>query len=146
MTCPGVWLCPRGEVILKVQTLQQIKKTRRAYPKFPITFVEKLSFQKVSTHCSKQRNKFVYRSFIFQIVVGGVESIANLLDNEELQIELIQWIRLDSKLGVVLAKFNQHLGNVFDSFIIGPEGISVSSKTDLLMHKTEYFPVHSSVF
>lgn len=120
VTCPGVWLCPKGEVVLKVQTLQQVKKTRRAYPKFPITFIEKLSFQK--------------------IVVGGVESFADLLDNEVLQIELIQWIRPDSKLGVVLAKFSQHLGSVFDSFVIGPEGISVSSKTDLLMRKTEYFP------
>ncbi|XP_065204956.1 uncharacterized protein LOC135834902 [Planococcus citri] len=120
VTCPGVWLCPKGEVILKVQALQQVKKTKGVYPKFPIPFVEKLSFQKV--------------------VVGGVESIADLLDTEEVQIELIQWIRFDSKMGVVLAKFSQHLGNLFDSFVIGPEGVSVSCKTDMLMRRTEYFP------
>lgn len=47
VTCPGVWLCPKGQIMVKVSTLGISRKTRRIYPKFPLQFKETFHFQRV---------------------------------------------------------------------------------------------------
>lgn len=119
VTCPGVWLCPKGQIMVKVSTLGISRKTRRIYPKFPLQFKETFHFQR--------------------LIVGSIRSVAEILETEQLTIELIQWMGLYSKLGIVLAKFNQNLADIFQPLIVC-EQVPTTIKVDLLTSRTHYFP------
>lgn len=68
--------------------------------------------------------------------------MAEMLQTEEIHIDLIQWMAFHSKFGVVLAKYNQHLSEMFEPFIVD-EMISIVANVDLLTNRTEYFPVRN---
>lgn len=119
ITCPGVWLCPNGDVVLKVYCLDLKRKTRRVYPKFPLLFSEELLFQKV--------------------YADDLSAVIDSIRAEFIQMELIQWVNSNAGIGVVLSKFNQSLNEILDICIVGGT-LSSSCKIDLLMRRTDYFP------
>ncbi|XKL63240.1 hypothetical protein PGB90_005604 [Kerria lacca] len=119
VTCPGVWLCPKGKILLKLTCFGIERRTKKIFPKFPLNFNEILTFEK--------------------IVVGGINSIINVLEYENVCIELIQWTSYQSKLGVILAKFTERIITFFEPFILS-KNVSHSSDVDILVNRTDYFP------
>lgn len=121
VTCPGVWLCPNGEVALQIDTLDCRTESRRASPIFPLLFHERLTFSKV---------------------FGQKASLAELqrtLEQELLYAELVQWATPGGR-SITLATFETNLA---DLLYPTPcfRGLLVGVDVDLLMEPTRCFPV-----
>ncbi|KAI4489783.1 hypothetical protein M0804_003965 [Polistes exclamans] len=120
VTCPGVWLCPNGKIILKITALNSNAESHRIAPIFPLLYNEKFTFEKM-----------------FSSVVTLTE-LQNSLEQEFFFAELVQWITPSGR-GVILATFETNLVDLLyptSSF----KGLLAGVDIDLLMEPTKYFP------
>lgn len=46
VTCPGVWLCPNGKIILKITALNSNAESHRIAPIFPLLYNEKFTLKR----------------------------------------------------------------------------------------------------
>lgn len=119
ITCPGVWLCPSGQLSLQMYMLDTCVQTSSAKPIFPLYFEEKFIFCKIFHKAQR------------------LSDLQRLLTDECLYIELIQWANCES--GNVLATFIASLSDVL--FPIKNEGVYAGIDVDLLMESSPTFPV-----
>ena len=48
VTCPGVWLCPNGQITMSIYMLGAITNTLPVEPSFPLLFHERFIYTKVN--------------------------------------------------------------------------------------------------
>ncbi|XP_070511102.1 spermatogenesis-associated protein 6 isoform X2 [Cardiocondyla obscurior] len=120
ITCPGVWLCPNGKVILRISTLDSSAESCRISPVFPLLFHEKFAFEKIFS----QR--------------GSLTELQSGLEEEFLYAELIQWGTPASQ-GITLATFETNLADLLYP-VPCFKGLLAGVDVDLLMDPTKYFP------
>ncbi|XP_049954650.1 spermatogenesis-associated protein 6 isoform X1 [Schistocerca serialis cubense] len=115
-TCPGVWLCPDGEVSVKLKLFGDFAETMHVEPVFPMLFHEKFTFQKI----------FPDISFL--------TDLQEALEKEKLYVDLIQWSITGSES--VLATFETTLMD-----LLYPSSCRrKTTEADLLMDPTDAFP------
>ncbi|KAK2586554.1 hypothetical protein KPH14_011442 [Odynerus spinipes] len=119
VTCPGVWLCPNGEIALQINTLNYNIESRRMMPVFPLLFHEKFTFEKM-----------------FARVVTLVE-LQQSLEQELFCAKLVQWITPNQK--IILATFETSLVELLYPASCF-KGLLAGIDVDLLMEPTKYFP------
>lgn len=75
VTCPGVWLCPNGNVQLLFSMLGQEVQTKRLPPVFPLLFHEKLTFQKTFSNagCLAEVQDSLGREDVYAVLLQEVE-------------------------------------------------------------------------
>ncbi|XP_011055793.1 PREDICTED: spermatogenesis-associated protein 6 isoform X1 [Acromyrmex echinatior] len=120
VTCPGVWLCPNGKVVLRINALDSCAESHAISPIFPLLFHEKFTFDK-----------------IFVEIISLTE-LQKTLEQEFFYAELIQWI-IPASQGITLATFETNLA---DLLYPAPcfKGLLAGVNVDLLMEPTKYFP------
>ncbi|XP_015180446.1 PREDICTED: uncharacterized protein LOC107068506 isoform X2 [Polistes dominula] len=121
VTCPGVWLCPNGKIILKITALNSNTESHRIAPIFPLLYNEKFTFEKM-----------------FSSVVTLTE-LQNSLEEEFFFAELIQWITPSGR-GVILATFETNLVDLLYPTSSFKDRLLAGVDIDLLMEPTKYFP------
>ena len=122
ITCPGVWLCPKGRVALKINILSTQVESCCDGSAFPLVFNEKFTFKKL---------------------FKGVGTFAELQSNfqdEFFNIELVQWGWPNSS-PLVLATFEARLADLLYPAQCLKGLLLADSEVDLLMDPTKYFPV-----
>uniref|UniRef100_A0A1B6JDS2 Spermatogenesis-associated protein 6 N-terminal domain-containing protein n=2 Tax=Homalodisca liturata TaxID=320908 RepID=A0A1B6JDS2_9HEMI len=120
VSCPGVWLCPKGDTMLRISMLGASAHTKRVEPSFPLLFHESFHFRKTLT---------------------GITSLAGLqaeLARRLVHIQLVQW-QVHGCRCVMLASFCSPL-----SELLYPQpasrGLVAGVDVDLLMEPTPCFP------
>uniref|UniRef100_A0A1B6KF50 Spermatogenesis-associated protein 6 N-terminal domain-containing protein n=1 Tax=Graphocephala atropunctata TaxID=36148 RepID=A0A1B6KF50_9HEMI len=120
VSCPGVWLCPKGDTMLRISMLGASAHTKRLEPSFPLLFHESFHFRKTLT---------------------GITSLAGLqaeLARRLVHIQLVQW-QVHGCRCVLLAAFCSPL-----SELLYPQpasrGLVAGVDVDLLMEPTPCFP------
>ncbi|XP_054275618.1 uncharacterized protein LOC128994837 isoform X1 [Macrosteles quadrilineatus] len=120
VTCPGVWLCPKGDAMLQISMLGASAHTKRVEPNFPLLFHERFHFRKTLT---------------------GVTSLAELqseLSKRVVHLRLVQW-QVHGCRCVLLASFRSPLAD-----LLYPQpasrGLLAGVDVDLLMETTACFP------
>ncbi|KAJ9587587.1 hypothetical protein L9F63_018969, partial [Diploptera punctata] len=119
VTCPGVWLCPNGNVVLKVYIFGSIAKTSTLKPIFPLLYHQK---------------------FIFTKTLNSVHNLADVqyvLSKELLYAELIQYCGCQ---GTVLATFETSLLQLLYPSPCLRKGLIAGVDVNLLMEPTRCFP------
>ncbi|XP_066995267.2 spermatogenesis-associated protein 6 isoform X2 [Anabrus simplex] len=117
--CQGVWLCPKGDVTLRICTLECTARTSKKPPVFPIPYNEK---------------------FVFQKTFSGVFCLVDLqhqLAKEIFCAELTQWP--ENTLGIVLAKFETTLEELLFPKSVQKENVP-GVDAELLMEPEHTFP------
>ncbi|XP_018316039.1 spermatogenesis associated 6-like protein [Mycetomoellerius zeteki] len=120
VTCPGVWLCPNGKVVLRINALDSCAESHAISPILPLLFHEKFTFDK-----------------IFVGIISLTE-LQNTLEQEFLYAELIQWA-IPASRGITLATFETNLAELLYP---APcfKGLLAGVDVDLLMEPTKCFP------
>ncbi|CAH1394656.1 unnamed protein product [Nezara viridula] len=112
VTCPGVWLCPKGKVAVRVAIFGVSESTKKLTPSFPLFFHERFHFQKK------------YKK------VSSLHQVERVLHRAPVLLELLQYPQGTTEC-VKLAEFRAAVGD-----IIFPPG----GDMDLLFSTTDTFP------
>lgn len=119
VTCPGVWLCPRGRAYLQVRMLDRVHRTKEVSPAFPLQFYERFQYQQ--TVCK----------------AWTVEQLREYLASTCIHAELVQ-VTSQSNL-LVLATFRTSVADLL--YPIEDEiGVCIQRPVSLLMDATDRFP------
>ncbi|XP_023708456.1 spermatogenesis-associated protein 6 isoform X2 [Cryptotermes secundus] len=118
VTCPGVWLCPNGKIILKLFMFGSSARAPHLPPIFPLLYHQKFVFQKTFTN------------------VRYLTDLQHLLGKEFVHAELIQ---SSGGSGAVLASFET---TVLELLYPSPcvKGLIAGVDIDLLMEPRKCFP------
>lgn len=120
VSCPGVWLCQNGDVMLRIEMLGFLKHTKRVEPIFPLLLHEQFSFHKAFPS------------------IGTLKGLHDELQKCNIHLDLIQWCT-DSLKTIVLASFKGSLAEVLYPSPLD-KGLVAGVDVDLLMETTKYFP------
>ncbi|XP_043250028.1 uncharacterized protein LOC122396019 [Colletes gigas] len=120
ITCPGVWLCPNGNVALRITSLGSTLQSHRVSPIFPLLFHNEFNFKKTFTR------------------LAALTELQRNLEKEPLYAELIQWLSPCNQV-IVLATFETNLSDVLYP-VSHYKGLMPGVDVDLLMDPTKYFP------
>ncbi|KOC68820.1 Spermatogenesis associated 6-like protein [Habropoda laboriosa] len=122
VTCPGVWLCPNGEVALRITSLGSTLESHRVSPIFPLLFHNEFNFKKTFTR------------------LAALTELQRNLEQECLYAELIQWLRPSCNQAILLATFETSLADVLYPPVTHYERLLAGVDVDLLMDPSKYFP------
>ncbi|XP_039295771.1 uncharacterized protein LOC111064137 isoform X2 [Nilaparvata lugens] len=133
VTCPGVWLCPKGRIELRIAMLGLSVNTKAIAPSFPLLFHEKFRFHKM------------LRS------VNSLTALQGVLKSRNLHIQLLHTTvppkgggkrcqRVGSGCTTVLATFRSPIQDVFYPPSPASHNLNVGTDVDLLLKPTNCFP------
>ncbi|CAK9832002.1 Spermatogenesis associated 6-like protein [Anthophora retusa] len=122
ITCPGVWLCPNGEVALRITSLGSTLESHRVSPIFPLLFHNEFNFKKTFTR------------------LAALTELQRNLEQECLYAELIQWLKPSCNRAILLATFETSLADVLYPPVTHCERLLAGVDVDLLMDPSKYFP------
>ncbi|XP_022170282.1 spermatogenesis-associated protein 6 isoform X2 [Myzus persicae] len=116
VTCPGVWICPKGMIYLDIWLFGCNSSTSYVEPKFPLAFNETFNFHKTFTELSNLRD------------------IQQVLEEKCMKIELVQAYKNKQ---ITLATFISYVDAV-----LYPERsrLSMNGEMALLMKNEPLFP------
>ncbi|KAL4131887.1 hypothetical protein QTP88_009125 [Uroleucon formosanum] len=116
VTCPGVWICPKGMIYLDIWLFGCNSNTSCVEPKFPLAFNETFNFHKTFKELSNLRD------------------IQKVLEEKCMKIELVQAYKNKQ---VTLASYSSYVDEV-----LYPERsrLSKNGETALLMKNEPLFP------
>ncbi|XP_026813554.1 spermatogenesis-associated protein 6 isoform X1 [Rhopalosiphum maidis] len=116
VTCPGVWICPKGMIYLDIWLFGCNNSTSYVEPKFPLVFNEKFNFHKTFAELSNLRD------------------IQKVLEEKCMRIALVQAYK---KKQVTLATYSSYVDEV-----LYPERsrLSKNGELALLMKNEPLFP------
>ncbi|CAI6343750.1 unnamed protein product [Macrosiphum euphorbiae] len=116
VTCPGVWICPKGMIYLDIWLFGCNSSTSYVEPKFPLAFNETFNFHKTFTELSNLRD------------------IQKVLEEKCMKIELVQAYKNKQ---VTLATYSSYVDEV-----LYPERsrLSKNGEMALLMKNEPLFP------
>uniref|UniRef100_A0A1B6CXN0 Spermatogenesis-associated protein 6 N-terminal domain-containing protein n=2 Tax=Clastoptera arizonana TaxID=38151 RepID=A0A1B6CXN0_9HEMI len=118
VTCPGVWLCSKGMVMLKITLFGQTKFTKGIKPIFPLLFHERFHFHKV---------------------FSDINTLCDLTKAfKHVNIELIQ-IHENNSRRTLLATFKRLMAEVLNP-VTSDKSLIVGVDVDLLMEASDCFP------
>ncbi|RZF37756.1 hypothetical protein LSTR_LSTR011976 [Laodelphax striatellus] len=135
VTCPGVWLCPKGRIELRIAMLGLSVNTRAIAPSFPLLFHEKFRFHKM------------LRS------VNSLTALQGVLKSRNLHIQLLHTTAESSRVPhatsyhrgtppctTVLATFRSPIADVFYPPSPAAHNLNAGTDVDLLLKPTACFP------
>ncbi|KAL1116442.1 hypothetical protein AAG570_004916 [Ranatra chinensis] len=137
VSCPGVWLCPKGKVYLKVSLFGVSDTTKKVEPTYPLVFNERFVFQKAFTG------------------VASFEQLGGVLEKKELLLDLVQVangpkrvVRLSRQQEkVTLSSFRSPICQLVYPTLFDPPGgpvrqrvTSTASEIDLLLSPSSKYP------
>lgn len=120
VSCPGVWLCQNGDVMLRIEMLGILKHTKRVEPTFPLLFHEQFSFRKAFPS------------------IGTLRDLQDELKKRSIHLDLTQWC-IDGLKTIVLASFKGSLSDVLYPSPLD-KSLMAGVDVDLLMETTKCFP------
>ncbi|XP_026813555.1 uncharacterized protein LOC113554075 isoform X2 [Rhopalosiphum maidis] len=121
VTCPGVWICPKGMIYLDIWLFGCNNSTSYVEPKFPLVFNEKFNFHKTFAELSNLRD------------------IQKVLEEKCMRIALVQAYK---KKQVTLATYSSYVDEV-----LYPERsrLSKNGELALLMKNEPLFPTNNNI-
>ncbi|KAF4524923.1 hypothetical protein B566_EDAN013885, partial [Ephemera danica] len=118
VTCPGVWLPNKGEVLVRIWLLERSSRTASVLPVFPLVYNERFTFEKVFT-CQR------------------LPELHNLLAHETVRAEL-QQLRMGRVTS--LASFECSLLTLLYPEVDRPD-LQCSEEVSLCMQPLFHFPI-----
>ncbi|XP_006557770.1 spermatogenesis-associated protein 6 isoform X2 [Apis mellifera] len=120
ITCPGVWLCPNGEIALRITSLGSVLESHRVSPIFPLLFHNEFNFKKTFTR------------------LAALTELQRILEKQPFYAELIQWLNPCNR-PIILATFHTTLADLLYP-VAQCKRLLPGVDIDLLMDPTKYFP------
>ncbi|KAK9293626.1 hypothetical protein QLX08_011483 [Tetragonisca angustula] len=120
ITCPGVWLCPNGQVALRITSFGSTLESHRVSPIFPLLFHNEFNFKKTFTR------------------LAALTELQRNLERQSLYAELIQWLSPCNQ-PVLLATFQTNLTDLLYP-VAQCRRLLPGVDVDLLMDPSKHFP------
>lgn len=121
VNCPGVWLCPKGTVFIKVTMFGVSDVTKEVGPTFPLVFNERFTFHKAF----KQ--------------LASLGNLHRELETSRISMELLQFPAAKND-PIRLAIFSSTLADILYTPLTGYKSKETSADLDLLFCPCSIFP------